>query len=423
MNPDDSVSKSISMFATESADLCIRTTQPDVVADSMSKFGTSTNTYDTLKRDRLALAMYSMELEWRDHPVAMIHRLILTNVKLGIWLFTTFCLSTLILAPFIRLYGGGILSAVTYPVISFVCGLAAFFRFITTSSVTSAVRWFVVPQLAAILIEWSFSPAINPWWTAAPVSLAIAGVGCLADRVNTHYLRWITANLNLKRDAVLRRRRLWDLRFNWFALSEEISDLQDEIESLEAEGESESAFILRKRANELRELRQYPFGFFALIYMAGLLFAGAPSTMLLLSGFGVSVVLALRRPVMTVKLRRLIAEVNIHSFVSWFSWDPKQPWVHSPGMFHDRITSRYRRLTQTVLCFLLIDIAFVPPIHLWGVGEMLTPVWLWTSAYHFFLHLLLPTFFLLSALIATGARPLWMHLAAIEWTEESDELE
>lgn len=415
--------RSLSRLVAESRVFGIGTPSPDIVADAMSTFAVGQNAIDTLKRFRLPPAMYAMELEWREHPVAMIERLMLTNAKLGIWLFVTFCLSTLGVAPLLRMYGGGVLSAVTYPLISFACGLGAFFRFITTSSLSSAARWFVLPQLGMILIEWAFSPAINPWWTVAPVFLAVGGIGYLADLVNTHYIRWITANLNLKREAVLRRRKMWDLRFNWFALSREISVLRAEAEKLEGEGETDSALILHRCANELLELRLYPLGFLVLIYVAVLLFAGAPGTVLLLSSIGLSVVLALRRPLVTEDLQRLIAEVNIHSFVSWFSWDPKQAWVHSPGMFHDRLSSRYHRITQTVFCSLVIDISFVPPIHLWGSGEMLTPVWLWTSAYHFFVNLLLPVFLLLCVLTATGARPLWMYLEAIELAEESDELE
>ena len=92
-------------------------------------------------------------------------------------------------------------------------------------------------------------------------------------------------------------------------------------------------------------------------------------------------------------------------------------------MFHDRLSSRFRRLTQTVAYFVLIQVAFIPPIHLWGLGEFLTPMWLWTAGYHFYVSLLLPVFFLICALIATGARPLWMHLEAVEWAETSDDLD
>jgi len=257
----------------------------------------------------------------------------------------------------------------------------------------------------------------------APVVLSMAGVAYLVDQVNTHYVRWITANLRLKREAVKRRRKMWDLRFNWVALSREIASLRDRIRILEADGEIDKAFILRRRAGELLELREYPLGFVALFYLAVLLYLGAPSTVLILSGFAVSVVLAFRRPFITMKLTRLISEVNIHSFVSWFSWDPKQEWIHSPGMFHDGLSSRFRRLTQTVVCFVLLEIAFIPPVHLWGTGELLTANWLWTSGYHFFLNLLLPVFFVVCALVATGARPLWMHLEAVEWAETSDELD
>src|SRR5258707_129756 len=55
---------------------------PDIVADSRELFGKSSNRYDTLKRERLPLAMYSMELELRDHPVAMFQRFLIANFKL-----------------------------------------------------------------------------------------------------------------------------------------------------------------------------------------------------------------------------------------------------------------------------------------------------------------------------------------------------
>jgi hypothetical protein len=397
---------------------------PDLVSDAMETLGASaTNRYDMLKRMRLPLAIESLALEWRDHPLSMFHRTLLANAKLATWLFWTFCISTLVVAPLLGLFGTGVLSPVTYPVVSFGCGLAAYRRFLTTGSLMLAARRFLVPQAAMILLEWGYSPGVNRWWSFAPVLLALTAAGWLADRVNTHYVRWITANLRLKEEAAQRRRAIWDLRFDWFGLTQEISVLRREIRSLEANGRRDEAFILRRRAGELLEIRQYPLGFLALFYLGILLWAGAPSTVLVLSGFGIAMVLALRRPLLNMKLGRLVWNINIHSFVSWFSWDPKQAWVNSPGMFHDRLYSPYQRITQTVACFVLMEIGFVPPIHLWGVGEFLTPPWLWTTGYHFFLNLLLPAFLVLCTLISTGARPLWMHLEAIEWAEASEELE
>jgi hypothetical protein len=353
----------------------------------------------------------------------MFHRTLITNAKLATWLFWTYCITTLGIAPLLSLFGTGVLSPVTYPVVSFVCGLAAYHRFAKTSSLMLAVRRFLTPQAAMLVLEWGYSPGINRSWSFAAVALALGSAGWLADRVNTHYVRWITANLKLKEEAALRRRTIWDLRFNWFALTREIARLRDEIKSLEANGRTDEAFILRRRAGELAEIREYPFGFLALVYLGVLLWAGAPSTVLVLSGFAVAIASVFRRPLLTMKLGRLLWSINIHSFVSWFSWDPKQPWVNSPGMFRDWLISPYRRTTQTVVCFVLMQIAFVPPMHLWGVGEILTPGWLWTIGYQFFLNLLLPAFLLLCALISTGARPLWMHLEAIEWAEASEELE
>jgi hypothetical protein len=399
------------------------TGQPDLVADAMETFASAPNRYDMLKRMRLPLAVESLALEWRDHPLSMFHRTLLANSKVATWLFWTFSASSLVVAPYLGLYGTGVLSPVTYPVICFICGLVAYRRFVTTASFMLAARRFLIPQAAVLLLEWGYSPGINRWWSLAPVMLSLAAVGWLADRVNTHYVRWVTANLRLKEEAAQRRRAIWDLRFDWFGLTQEISVLHGEIKSLEANGRNDEAFVLRRRAGELLEIREYPLGFLALVYFGIILWAGAPSTVLVLSGLAVALASAFRRPLLTMKLGRLLWNINVHSFVSWFSWDPKQPWVNSPGMFHDRLNSPYQRITQTVLCFVLVEIAFVPPMHLWGVGELLTPIWLWTTGYHFFLNLLLPAFLLLCALVSTGARPLWMHLEAIEWAEASEELE
>src|SRR5580692_672848 len=107
------------------ADSTIRATLPDVVAEAGEAFGgNSSNRYDVQKRDRIPLSMYSMELEWRNNPIPMFKRLLLTNMKLATWLFWSFCLSTLLVAPLLRLFGGAFLSPVTYPLISFISGLA-----------------------------------------------------------------------------------------------------------------------------------------------------------------------------------------------------------------------------------------------------------------------------------------------------------
>jgi hypothetical protein len=401
--------------------------KPNMVADAMGLRWDSPerikNRYEVLKRERLPMAMHWMELEWRDHPVKMAQRLFITNSKVTLWLFITFFLSTLIAAPFMRLYGSGLFSPVTYPVICFLCGIAAYFRFRITASLSSAAWVFIVPQAAMILLELAFSPGIDSRLVVLPVAAAVIGVGYFADRINTHYVRWITANLKLKPEAARRRREMWDLRFDWKALTKEIEEQRERARTFEAGGQSEEALICRKRAGELRELRQYPFGFVVLVYLTLLLFIGAPSTVLLVSGLAASVCLAFRRPLITMKLSRLIAEVIVHSFVSWFSWDTLQDWVNSPGMFRDGLSSPFSRIRQTIICFLLIEFSFIPPIHLWGIGESRTPIWLWTSGYAFFLNLLLPAVLLICTLIATGARPLWLHLEAIEWADASEELE
>jgi hypothetical protein len=399
--------------------------KPNMVADANGWHGAEriVDRFEVLKRDRLPMSMYWMDLEWRDHPVKMAQRLFLTNAKVAFWLFLTFCLGSLIAAPVMRMYGSGLFSPVTYPLICFFCAIASYWCFRFTTSVTKAAWMFIGPQAAAILLEFAFSPGINHWFIVIPISLGIFGVGYFADRVNTHYVRWITANLKLKPEAIRRRRQMWDLRFSWKRLTEKIHEQRDKARLLEAQGEFEEALICRKRAGELRELREYPIGFLALLYLTVLLFAGAPSAVLLISGFAVSAALAFRRPLITMKLSRLISEVVIHSFISWFSWDTRQTWTHSPGMFRDRLDSPLSRITQTSICFLLIEFAFIPPVHLWAMGESRTPLWLWSSEYSFFLNLLLPALLLVCTLVATGARPLWLHLEAIEWADASEELE
>jgi hypothetical protein len=373
----------VDAIASQGSPASIRSSQPDMVEEAAETFGGKSNRFDTTKRERLPISMYSMELERSDHPVSMLKRLTLTNMQLSVGLFVTFCLSTLVLAPLSRLFGDRILSPVTYPIICFLCGLGAYYRFTATGSFTVAARVFIIPQSITIFIEWAYSPGINPWWSVLPVALSLVAIGYLTDQVTTHNVQRITANLRLKREAVERRRAFWEQRFNWLALTREIKCLRIEARLLENQGKTDEAFILHRRAGELLELREYPLGFLALVYIGVLLFVGASSTMLLLSGFAVSLALAFRRPVVRMKLSRLITEVTIHSFVSWLSWDTLQTWVHSPGMFRDTLRSPFRRLTQTVLCFLLIEIAFIPPVHRWGSGEMLTPKWLWSTEYNF----------------------------------------
>lgn len=418
MNWRGTFSNAVDMFGAST----VRSVLPDLVADSMESLGTRANRHDMLKRMRLPMSMYSMELEWRQHPVQLVQQLLLTNMKMATCLFWAFLLSTLVVAPTVRMFGSGLLSPVTYPVIAFLSALVAYRKFCVTGSFSAVALWFVAPQGVAVFLEWSFSPGIGSWWAAIPVIFSLGGAAYLADQVNTHYVRWITANLKLKREAVQRRRKIWNLRFNWFALTREVRALEIRIQELENDGNSEEAFILRRRAGELLEIREYPLGFLVLVYVSVLLFLGASTTMLVTSASVASFWLAFRRPFVTLRLSRLIADVNVRSFVSWCSWDTAQQWVHSPGVFHDGLSSRVRRTTQTVVCFVLIQIAFIPPIQSWGLGEALTPKWLWTSGYHFFVHLLFPVFFLLCALVATGARPLWMHLDAIEWVESSEEM-
>src|SRR5713226_6140807 len=95
---------------------------PDLVTDAQSRFATPLNRHDMLKRGRLSLAMDSMELQWRKHPLPVAAVAILTNTKVATWLFVSFCLTTLIIAPLARLYGGTLFSPLAYELVCIVCG-------------------------------------------------------------------------------------------------------------------------------------------------------------------------------------------------------------------------------------------------------------------------------------------------------------
>jgi hypothetical protein len=408
------VSRAVESLSEDTVSSQQRRTSVDLVADCMSEFGATSNRYDVLTRDRLPAAMYSMELQHREHPLNMRTRVILANSQVSRWLIVGFILTALCIAPLARIFGAGLLSPVTYPLLCFASAILAYHRFTTTRSVDSALRRFLVPQAFAIFLEWTFSPGLNPWWALAPTAIALFGVGYIVDEVNTHYILWITANPWLTQEAVEYRREVWTLRFDRSAISKLADAFQAEIESLEARGDVRRAGFLRRRRMELLELRQYSFGFIAIPYALLLLFVGVPSLVLLVGTLAVSLVVAFRRPRAGLKLNKTLAALCVHAFVSWFSWDPRQDWVHSPGMFRDGLNSPFSRLTQTLCCLLLVQITFVPPVHLWGSGELLTPGWLWTLFFSFFLNLFLPVLLLLSALIATGARPLWAYLSTVE---------
>jgi hypothetical protein len=397
----------------------------DLVADAQELYRSEAvpNSYDELKRDRLPKDLESIELEWRVHPLPLETVFRLTNRKVGLWLFVAFLTSTFAIAPVARLYGTGVFSPVTYPLAFLASGIAAYHRFATTASFEETAWRFFLPQALFVFLECSFSPGIDRRWVLVPVIMSVSFLGYLVDQVNTHYIWWITANLRLKREAVVMRRRLWTLRFNPVALTKEIVALRRTARQLETEARIGEALILRRHANELRELRAYPLGFCVLAYVTALLLLGAPSGALVLSAFALSVALAFRKPLISIRTARFLCETLLCSLVSWFAWDPAQGWLESPGMFRDRLPSRYWRLINATTCFTLVHITFVPPITLWGSGEWLTPIWLWGSACGFFLNLFLPVLLFISVLIATGARPLWIHLAAIEWKDRSDELE
>jgi hypothetical protein len=397
----------------------------DFVADARgwSAVERATNRFDMLRRDLLRMPIGGLELEWREHPVSLATRLVLANMKVCTWLLLTFCVSTLMLGPVLRTFGGGLLSAWTYPIICFCCAIRAYSVFGATASLSDAGKAFIIPQAVAIFLEWAFSPAISNYWRTIPLIVCACAVAFVADQVNTHYVRWITANLQLKQSAVTERRRTWDSRFNWKRLSLDIRLHRYDVTRLERCGEKEEAAVFRRKIGELREIREYALGFLIIPYLIILHALGASTTTLAWTGILLSCVSAFRRPLVTFKLARLISEVVVRAFVSWLSWDTAQQWVKSPGMFKDRLYSPLTRVAQTAGCFFLVQVALIGPIGNWGTGLRGSPIWLWRIDYDFFLNLLFPALLLICTLVSTGARPLWIYLEAIEWAEASEELE
>src|SRR5262245_36770572 len=173
----------------------MRVRLPDWVADARrwSNEERAINRYDTLRRARLPLAMYTMELEWRVHPVegALWP---LANKKVALVLLLALAANALVIAPVIRAFGSGFFSPSTYPVLCMLCILAAYCRFAMTSSILEAAWWFFLPQLMGIFLEISFSPGVNQYWVLVPVAASVVAICYLADQASTHYVRWITAN-------------------------------------------------------------------------------------------------------------------------------------------------------------------------------------------------------------------------------------
>src|SRR5262249_31804033 len=155
--------------------------------------------------------------------------------------------------------------------------------------------------LALIYLEMSFSPAVSSTFRAVPIFLGALAIGHVSDGVNTHYVRWITANLRLKKEAVQERRRLWNQRFYWWELSREIKAFRIEARRLEETGRSQKAAVLRKKIGDLRELRAYPLGFLLLVYLVVLFAVGAPTAVLLGSGILATTSLVFRRSIVSFR--------------------------------------------------------------------------------------------------------------------------
>src|SRR5712692_5222834 len=121
---------------------------PDIVADAHELYSSTASSprYDMLKRPRIPVAMYAMELEWNRHPVPMAARIILTSRTIGLWLVVAFCVVSFLLEPVVRIYGGGLCSPATYPVLFFISAILALGRLARTASFREAAWRFVLPQ-------------------------------------------------------------------------------------------------------------------------------------------------------------------------------------------------------------------------------------------------------------------------------------
>jgi hypothetical protein len=408
------------MFATGGE--CVMNTEPDIIADGYewSDQERSVRRFDRMRREQLPTAARDMELEWREHIFDIASLLKIANRKVTTWLFWTLCLN-LLLAEFIRYCAANIQFAVLYPCASFICGLIAYYCFSVTTSGAKALAAFFVPQAVFIFLEMCFSPILNRYFVLLPIVGALFVLGWLVDQINTHYVRWITADLVLSRERILRLRTLWDMRFKVFQLSSEIERLRNVVRDLEDESKEEEAQEAWEEMQYVREVRLYPVSFFFLAILGSLFLLGLSSTGLVLSCLCLAICFVfLGRPIKVDSVGYALW-TSVCAYASWLAWDPEQDWVNSPGYFNDRLVGPFDRGLLTMGAFALVSIAFVPPLPFWTWGNFVQCLWI--AQYSFFLHVLLPALLLVLTLLAIGARPMVMFLFAVERMEDGEEEE
>src|SRR5262245_5641715 len=104
---------------------------PDIYEDAAQLLAKDAyeNRFDRMKRERLLPRGDWPSPVTRQHPLSFATRLLVTKSRLAFWLFWTHLFVTLFLAPVARIYGAGLFSPVTYPIIFFGGALAAYYRF------------------------------------------------------------------------------------------------------------------------------------------------------------------------------------------------------------------------------------------------------------------------------------------------------
>lgn len=376
----------------------------DIVSDSQELIVTRRGgRYDMLKRPRLPDVAYLFELEWRKHPVDFPTRLLLINYLISNKLFSTFCWVILFIAPLSNVLGGWIYSPGTYPLAVLGAAIYAYQKFAKTHDLLATLLRFTLPQIAFIYLELSFSSTLDQRWHLIPVASALWVVGYVTDKIHTHCMRWNTADLELEIDDVHRLRDLWRIRFNWFLITRDIRGLQEQLTVLGSADDNTEVQAIRGQVKELRELRQYALGFLILPFFLLLFILGASATAIIIWAIVCAIVLAVKRGAhLQTSVKGLLLDVIVWPFISWISWDTSQLWVLSPGLFNDRLYSPLTRVEQTSLCFVLLQVSFIPPIHRWVSGPGFTPLWSWMLAYNFLIELMLPVVMVGATLVATG---------------------
>jgi hypothetical protein len=389
---------------------------PDIVADylGLTEVEREQRRFDRLNYDRLPPVVGLMNLEWREHPLSMPQRLAVAIQQFAVIVCGTFTIGDGVLAPVFRSFGEALLSPFSYPIVFLLCGFLAYVVLVETSSFGEAFWAFIAPQGMFVFLELSFSPSLNRYFSLVPLAAGLFAVGYLVDRINTHYVRWLTANLSLKPEFAASRRKQWDQRFHIVSLGKTLRAREREARALAGQDSDERRAILLLQIEALRELRSYPARFVILVYIGVLVSIGATGMTLLVWSGLLAAALSLKRCTTEISFLGLLRETVIWPCVSWFSWDTQQLWTNAPGYFSDKLEDASPRITQSAFCLLVISIALTPPLALWGITGAGTVANLWSIVFDFATNALLPIMIVFIALFATGGRILWMHFEAIE---------